>query len=147
MFPHWPDLIIGIINLMIKWLQIDRLYTFGPPKLFEVNQKCKALNSKMDQVHIQWPKIATACCMHPEHSKIEFEFIKVIFRWENRDQKTGSMDYQLNKCHWWDSNLIPKFTKIFEYSKNFRFIVFVIRNNAFRRNFSSWARSRAEKWR
>ena len=47
---------------------------------------------------------------------------------------------------WWDSNLIPKFTKIFEYSKNFRFIVFVIKNDVFRRNLSPWARSRAEKW-
>ena len=45
----------------------------------------------------------------------------------------------------WNSNFIPKFTKIFEYSKNFRVIVFVIQNNAFRRSLSPWALSRAEK--
>ena len=45
----------------------------------------------------------------------------------------------------WDSNFIPRFTKIFEYWKNFSVIMFVIKNSAFPRNLSPWARSRAEK--
>ena len=47
--------------------------------------------------------------------------------------------------HWWVSELIPRLTKIFEYSKNFEAIVFSITNCAFIRNLSPWARSRAEK--
>ena len=46
---------------------------------------------------------------------------------------------------WWDSNFIPRFTKIFEYWKNFSVIVFGIKISAFPRNLSPWARSRAEK--
>ena len=45
----------------------------------------------------------------------------------------------------WDSKIIPRFTKTFEYSKNFDVIVLGIRNNAFARNLSPWAFSRAEK--
>ena len=47
--------------------------------------------------------------------------------------------------HRWDSNFIPRFTKIFEYWKNFSVIVFGFKNSAFPRNLSPWARSRAEK--
>ena len=47
--------------------------------------------------------------------------------------------------HWWVSELIPRFTKIFEYSKNFEVIVFSIKNSAFTRNLSPLARTRAEK--
>ena len=46
---------------------------------------------------------------------------------------------------WWDSNFIPRFTKIFKYWKNFSVIVFGIKNSAFSRNLSPYARSRAEK--
>ena len=46
---------------------------------------------------------------------------------------------------WWNSNIIPRFTKIFEYSKNFQVIVIGIRNDAFTRNLSPWDFSRAEK--
>ena len=46
---------------------------------------------------------------------------------------------------WWDLNLIPKFTKIFENSRNFQVIVVFIKNNAFRRNLSPWTLSRAGK--
>ena len=53
--------------------------------------------------------------------------------------------FSLRRVLWLYSNLIPKFTKIFECSKNMRVIVFVIQNSAFRRNLSPWARSRAEK--
>ena len=44
---------------------------------------------------------------------------------------------------WWVSELIPRFTKIFEYSKNFEVIVFGIKNCAFKRNLSPWASSKA----
>ena len=72
--------------------------------------------------------------------------------WSQRSVKIDPVSH-LHHCpfgddsgrSWWDSNLIPKFTKIFEYSKDFRFIVFVIQNNAYWRNLSPWARSRAEK--
>ena len=46
---------------------------------------------------------------------------------------------------WWVSELIPRFTKIFEYSKNFEVIVFGVKNSAFIQNLSPWALSRAEK--
>ena len=58
-----------------------------------------------------------------------------------------SVKYQMFDRIWWDSNFIPRFTKIFEYWKNFSVIVFGIKNSAFPRNLSPWARSRkiAEK--
>ena len=45
---------------------------------------------------------------------------------------------------WWDSEIIPRLPKIFEYDKNFEVTVFGILNNAFTRNFSLLARSGAE---
>ena len=45
----------------------------------------------------------------------------------------------------WDSNFIPRFTKMFEYWNIFSAIVFGIKNSAFPRNLSPWAYSRAEK--
>ena len=50
-----------------------------------------------------------------------------------------------HRDHWWDSKIIPRFTKTFEYWTNFKVIVIGIRNNAFTRNLSPWAFSRAEK--
>ena len=46
---------------------------------------------------------------------------------------------------WWDSNFIPRFTKMFEYWNIFSPIVSGIKNSAFPRNLSPWALSRAEK--
>ena len=45
----------------------------------------------------------------------------------------------------WNSNFIPRFTKMFEYWNIFSAIVFGIKNSAFPRNLSPWAHSRAEK--
>ena len=53
----------------------------------------------------------------------------------------------INLCpwYWWVSELIPRFTKIFEYLKNLGVIVFGIKKSTIIRNLSPWARSRAEK--
>ena len=42
----------------------------------------------------------------------------------------------LFSIHWWDSDLIPRFTKIFENWENFTVIVLGIKNSAFTQNLS-----------
>ena len=59
---------------------------------------------------------------------------KILYFWNNEAELLR-----------WDSNIIPRFTKTFEYSKYFEVIVFSIRSNDFTWNLGPWAFSRAEK--
>ena len=45
----------------------------------------------------------------------------------------------------WDSDIIPRFTKIFEFLQNFKVIVLSVKNNAFLQNLSPWTRFGVEK--
>ena len=69
----------------------------------------------------------------------EFEILNPLSKIRNRKSAARGV------CTGWDSNFIPRFTKMSEYWKNFSVIMFGIKNSAFPRNLSPWAHSRAEK--
>ena len=59
-------------------------------------------------------------------------------------ERSRDTPHILNILVWWDSELIPRFTKIFENLENFTVIVLGIKNSAFTQNLSPNAHPGAE---
>ena len=52
-----------------------------------------------------------------DNSQIKYYVIVILVLVETK------FTFRVSTGHWWDSELIPKFTKIFEFMKNFETIV------------------------
>ena len=109
-------------------------------KIFE-NQFVTKLGNFVDLKEVPKFLCLRGYSMEYEIGQISWEL--PLFTWILINSRNSA--YVCISREWWVSELIPRFTKIFEYSKNFEVIVFGIKNNALIKNLSPWARSRAAK--